>query len=101
MPGEVGGVGAEGGLRCEGERAVVEIGEREVAAAGEDGFGDVGFGDLDAPIVVYGPKAGIEEVVGCRGRAATRSAEVSPCHPPPALLKPRRQPRTPHGVKST
>ena len=62
------GVGAERGLGREGERAVVEIGEREVAAAGEDGFGDVELGDLDAQIVVYGPKAGIEEVVGCRGQ---------------------------------
>ena len=68
VPGEVGGVRAERGLGREGERAVVEIGERKVAAAGEDGFGDVGFGDLDAQIVVYGPKAGIEEVVGCRGK---------------------------------
>lgn len=54
LPGEVGRVRAERGLGREGERAVVEIGEREVAAAGEDGFGDVGFGDLDAPVVVEG-----------------------------------------------
>ena len=68
VPGEVGGVGAEGGLGIERERAVVEIGERKVAAAGEDGFGDVGFGDLDAQIVVDGPEAGVEEVVGGRGQ---------------------------------
>ena len=48
MPGEVGGVGAEGSLGREGERAVVEVGEFEVAAAGEDGFGDVRLCDLDA-----------------------------------------------------
>ncbi len=36
MPGEVGGIGAESGLGCEGERAVVEVGEFEVRAAGED-----------------------------------------------------------------
>ena len=44
----MGGVGAEGGLGCEGERVAVEVGEFEVRSAGEDGFGDVGFGDLDA-----------------------------------------------------
>ena len=57
MPGEVGGVGAEGGLRREGERAVVEVGEFEVGAAGEDRFGDVGLGDLDAEVIVDGPEA--------------------------------------------
>lgn len=46
----------------------MEVGEFEVVAAGEDGFGDVGFGDLDAQIVVYGPKAGVEEIVGGRGQ---------------------------------
>jgi hypothetical protein len=66
VPGEVGGVGTESSLGREGERAVVEIGERKVAAAGEDGFGDVGHGDLDAQIVVDGPEACIEEVVGGR-----------------------------------
>lgn len=50
----MGGFRAERGLGREGQRAVVEIGEREVAAAGEDGFVDVGFGDLDAPVVVEG-----------------------------------------------
>ena len=61
-------VGAEGGLGREGERAAMEIGEFEVGAAGEDGFGDVGLGDLNAQIIVDGPKAGIEEVVGGRGQ---------------------------------
>ena len=60
MPGEVGGVGAEGGLGCEGERAVVEVGEFKVVAAGEDRFGDVGFGDLDAQVVVDGPAYCVE-----------------------------------------
>ena len=49
------GVGAQGGLGSEGERAAVEIGEFEMGAAGEDGFGDVGLGDLDAQVVVDGP----------------------------------------------
>ncbi len=48
VPGEMGWVGAEGSLRREEERAAVEIGELEVGAAREDGFGDVGLGDLDA-----------------------------------------------------
>ncbi len=34
MPGEVGGVGAEGGLERKGERAAVEVGELEVATVG-------------------------------------------------------------------
>jgi len=59
----MGGVGAEDGLGRKGEGAVVEVGEFEVAAAGEDGFGDVGLGDLDAQVVVDGPEAGIEEIV--------------------------------------
>jgi hypothetical protein len=66
VPGEVGGVGAGGGLGCEGERTVVEVGEFEVGAAGEDGFGDVGLGDLDAQVIVDGPEAGVEEIVGGR-----------------------------------
>ena len=52
MPGEVGWVGAQGGLGREGKRAAVEVGEFEVGAAGEDRFGDVGLGDLDAQVVV-------------------------------------------------
>jgi hypothetical protein len=44
MPGEVGGVGAEGGLGGKGEPPAVEVGELEVATAGENGFGDVGPG---------------------------------------------------------
>jgi hypothetical protein len=66
MPGEVGGVGAEGGLGCEGKRAAVEVGEFEVGAAREDGFGDVGFSDLDAEVVVDGPESRIEEAMGGR-----------------------------------
>ena len=66
VPGEVGGVGAEGRLGREGKRAAVEVGELEVGAAGEDGFGDVGFGDLDAQVLVDGPETGIEEIVGGR-----------------------------------
>ena len=68
MPGEVNGVRAEGGLGREEERVVVEVGELEVGSAGEDGFGDVSLGDLDAQIVVDGPEARIEEVVGGRGQ---------------------------------
>ena len=71
MPGEVGGIGAEGGLGREGEGLAVEVGEFEVGAAGEDGFGDVRVGDLDAEVVVDGPKSGVEEVVGVRGQGQT------------------------------
>ena len=66
VPGEVGGVGAEGGLGREGERAAVEVGEFEVGSAGEDGFGDVGLGDLDAEVVIDGPETCVEEIVGGR-----------------------------------
>ena len=66
MPIEVGGVWAEGGLGVEGEGLAVEVGEFEVGAAGEDGFGDVRVGDLDAEVVVDGPESGVEEVVGGR-----------------------------------
>ena len=62
MPGEVGGVGAEGGLGGEGEPPAVEVGEFEVGAAGEDGFGDVGLGDADAQVIVDGPEADVEGV---------------------------------------
>ena len=68
MPGEVGGVGAESSLGREGERAVVEIGELEVRASGEDGFGDVGMGDADTKVVINGPEASIEEIMGGRGQ---------------------------------
>ena len=64
----MGGVGAEGSLRREGERVAVEVGEFEVRSAGEDGFGDVGLGDLDAEVVIDGPEAGIEEIMGGRGQ---------------------------------
>ena len=67
MPGEVGRVGAEGGCGVEGVGLAVEVGEFEVGAAGEDGFGDVQVGDLDAEVVVDGPESGVEEVVGGRG----------------------------------
>ena len=46
----------------------MEIGEFEVGAAREDGFGDVRVGDLDPEVVVDGPEAGVEEVVGGRGQ---------------------------------
>ena len=46
----------------------MEVGEFEVGAAGEDGFGDVRVGDLDAEVVVDGPESGVEEVVGGRGQ---------------------------------
>jgi len=69
VPGEVDEVWAEGGLGREGEQAAVEVGEFEVRATGEDGFGDVGLGDPDAEAVVDGPEAGLEEIVGGRGQA--------------------------------
>ena len=60
----MGGVGADSGLRREGQRAVVEVGEFEVRAAGKDGFGDVGLGNGYAEAVIDGPEAGVEEIVG-------------------------------------
>ena len=71
MPNEVDGVRAEGGLGREGERAVVEVGEFEVGAAGQDGFGDVGLGDLDAQVVVDGPLACIWLQLASFGNAQT------------------------------
>ena len=68
VPGEVGGVGSEDGLGREGERAAVQVGEFEVGASGEDGFGDVILGDADAEVVIDGPETGIEEVMGGRGK---------------------------------
>ena len=59
MPSEVRRVGAEGGLRGEREWAAVEVGEFEVRAAWEDGFGDVGLRDLDAQVIIDVPEAGI------------------------------------------
>jgi len=35
----------------------VEVGEFEVRSDVEDGFGDVGLGDLDAEVIVDGPEA--------------------------------------------
>ena len=68
MPGEVRGVGTESNLGRKGERAAVKVGEFEVRSAGEDGFGDVGLRDLDAEIVIGGPEAGVEEIMGGRGQ---------------------------------
>ena len=64
----MGGVGAEDGLGRKGEAAAVEVGELEVAAPGQDGFDEVGLGDADAEVVVDGPEACVEEVVGYRGQ---------------------------------
>jgi hypothetical protein len=55
-------------LRGEGEGAAVEVGELEVGSAGEDGFGDIGLGDLDAQVIVHSPEPGVEEVVGGRSQ---------------------------------
>ena len=68
MPDEVGWVGTERGLGREGERAAVKVGELEVRSAGQDGFGDVGMGDADAEVVIDGPEAGVEEIMGGRGK---------------------------------
>ena len=67
----MGGVGAEGGLGREGEALAVEVGALEVATPGEDGLGDVRLGDADAEVVVDGPEASVEEVVGA-GRKRVR-----------------------------
>lgn len=48
------GIGPEGGLWCEVERSVVEIGELEVASAGEGGLGYVGPGHSDVQVVDAG-----------------------------------------------
>lgn len=68
MPGEVGGVGAETSLGREGQLSAVEVGEFEVATAGEDRFGDFGLRDLDAKVVIDGPETSIEEIMGGRGQ---------------------------------
>ncbi len=52
VPGEVGWVGAEGGLGREGEASAVEISELEVGPTGEDGFGEVRMG-TPAPFIYY------------------------------------------------
>jgi hypothetical protein len=77
VPGEVGGVGTKSGLGREGERAAMEIGEFEVRAAGKDGFGDVGMGDADAEVVIDGPEAGVEEIVGGRDDKRVRLLVVA------------------------
>jgi len=61
-------IGAESDLGGEGERAPVEVGEFEVRAPGKDGFGDVGMGDADAEVIIDGPEAGVEEIMGRRGQ---------------------------------
>ncbi len=68
MPGKVRGFRTECYLSREGEWAAVEIGEFEVAAPGKDGFGDVRLGHADAEVVIDGPEAGVEEIVGGRGK---------------------------------
>ena len=78
MPGEVGGVGAESGLGREGEWAAVEVGELEVATAGEDGFGDVGLGHAAAQVVIDGPETCVEEVVGGRGQGQAVIGGIRP-----------------------
>jgi hypothetical protein len=77
----VGGVGTESNLGCEGKRALVEVGELEVRAAGEDRFGDVGMGDADAEVVIDGPEAGVEEAVGGRDdkRGQATGGSLTPC----------------------
>ena len=64
MPCEMLGVGAEGGLGCERELLVVKFGQFEVAAAGKDGFGYIGKGHADAEVIIDGPEACVEEIVG-------------------------------------
>jgi len=68
VPSEVGGVGAESGLGCEGERTAVEVGEFEVRSAGKDGLDDVGLGNAYAEVVIDGPESSVEEIMGGRGQ---------------------------------
>jgi hypothetical protein len=37
-------------------------------AAGEDGLGDVGMGHANTEVVIDGPEAGVEEIMGGRGQ---------------------------------
>ncbi len=46
----------------------VELGEFEVRAAGENGLGDVGLGHANTEVVIDGPEAGVEEIMGGRGQ---------------------------------
>ncbi len=78
VPGEMGGVGTEFCLGCEGERAAVEVGGLEVRAAGEDGLGDVGLGHADAEVVIDGPETGVEEIVGGRGKGQAVIGGIRP-----------------------
>jgi len=71
VPGQMDRVGAESDLGGEGERTAVEVGEFEVAAAGKDAFGDVGLGHADAEVVIDGPEADVEEIMGGRGQGQT------------------------------
>jgi len=81
MPGEVGEVGAEDCLGRKREWAVVEVGEFEVAAAWEDGFGDVGLSDLDAEVVVDGPEAWVAMFVRVRdGSSSENRVRPHPTH---------------------
>jgi len=59
MPTQVNRVRAERSFRRKEEQAAVEVGEFEVRAAWEDGFGDVGLRDLDAQVIIDVPEAGI------------------------------------------
>lgn len=56
----------------------MEVGEFEVRATGEDGFGDVGLGDLDTQVIVHGPEPGVEEVVGRRGQGRAVVRAIGP-----------------------
>ncbi len=71
-------VGAESGLRREGKMAAVEVGELEVTAAGKDRLGDVGLGHADAEVVIDGPEAGVEEIMGRRGQGKTVIGGIRP-----------------------
>ncbi len=71
VPGKVDRIRTESGLRREGERTSVEVSEYKVAAAGEDGLGDVGLRDADAEVVIDGPETGVEEIMGRRGQGQT------------------------------
>ena len=46
----------------------MEVGELEVATPGQDGFDEIGLGHADAEVIVYGPEACVDEVVGGRSQ---------------------------------
>ncbi len=47
-------------------------------SAGKDGFGDGGMGDADAEVVIDGPEAGVEEIMGRRSQGQSIIGGIRP-----------------------